>query len=242
MLVARRRAGYALPTLVILSASVVVTIRLAAPVVRGSSAETSVPPDKQVLEGRFLILNHGCGGCHGGNDDPSSAGWLAGQTRPDQVFPIGACTLEQPDAKPCFHTRPRNLTPDNETGLGRFTERQIFNALRYGLRPEDTPDVTITSTIPGKGNFPLTPHYLAPPMPWGDWRHMRDDELRAIAAYLKRALKPVHNKVPESEGPPDFWASAYKEMPQIKLGPLEPAPFPTANERVPEAKPRSPRN
>ena len=56
-----------------------------------------------------------------------------------------------------FHTRPRNLTPDNVTGLGRFTERQIFNALRYGLRPDDTPDVEITSTTPGQGNFPDTP-------------------------------------------------------------------------------------
>jgi hypothetical protein len=66
---------------------------------------------------------------------------------------------------------------------------------------------------------------------------MPDNELRAIAAYLKRGLKPVSNKVAESEGPPDFWVSAYKEMPQLKIGPLQPAAFPTANEREPVAKP-----
>ena len=53
----------------------------------------------------------------------------------------------------------------------------------------------------------MLPHYVAPPMPWTAWRHMSDADLRAIAAYLKRGLKPVVNKVAESEGPPDFWAS-----------------------------------
>src|SRR6478672_8426904 len=116
----------------------------------------------QLQLGRALVLNHDCNGCHGGAD-PESDGWLAGMTRPDQEFLIGPCAFNT-NAKPCFHTRPRNLTPDNATGLGRFTERQIFNALRYGLRPEDTPDVDITSATPGQGNFPEHPHYLAPPM------------------------------------------------------------------------------
>jgi hypothetical protein len=65
---------------------------------------------------------------------------------------------------------------------------------------------------------------------------MPDADLQAIAAYLKRGLKPVHNKVPESEGPPDFWADEYKSMPQIKLGSYPAPPFPTVNEREPVAK------
>jgi hypothetical protein len=56
---------------------------------------------------------------------------------------------------------------------------------------------------------------------------MADADLRAIAAYLKHGLKPVVNKVPESEGPPDFWASAYTVE---KIGPYPAAAFPTANE------------
>jgi mono/diheme cytochrome c family protein len=184
-----------------------------------------------IARGRYQVLSHGCGGCHGGVDDPSAHGWLAGVENDDQVFEVGACNALHPDAKPCFKTYPRNLTPDNETGLGRFTERQIFNALRYGLRPEETPDVEITSTTPGQGNFPMHPRYLAPPMPWPDWRHMDDSELWAIAAYLKRAVKPVHNRVPESEGPPDFWASAYAKL----AGPYPAKPFPTENERAPDS-------
>lgn len=236
MLVGRTRPGYAVPALLIVSVAGLLAVRSALPAMRGGSSTAAAQADKLVLHGRELVLNHGCGGCHGGHDDPSSPGWLAGEMSPVQQFLIGACAFGDSTAKPCFRTHPRNLTPDNETGLGRFTERQIFNALRYGLRPEDTPDVIVTSATPGEGNHPLHPHYLAPPMPWPDWRHMRDDELWAIAAYLKRAVKPVHNKVTESEGPPDFWASIYLEDPLFKIGPLKPAAFPTANERMPEAK------
>ena len=46
-------------------------------------------------------------------------------------------------------------------------------------------------------------------MPWWAWRHMPDQDLWAIAAYLKNGLKPQTNKVADSEGPPDFWASEY---------------------------------
>ncbi len=55
--------------------------------------------------------------------------------------------------------RPRNLTPDDETGTGRYSEHQIFNALCSGLRPRATPDGAITSGTPGLGNCPKNPDY-----------------------------------------------------------------------------------
>ena len=173
--------------------------------------------EAQIARGRFLTISHDCGGCHGGGSDPAAVGWLDGVRVPEQEFKIGP-----------FTTRPRNLTPDNTTGLGRFSERQIFNALRFGLRPGETPDVEITSTTPGQGNFPLRPKYLAVPMPWPAWRHMPDQELWAIAAYLKQGVKPSNHKVADSEGPPDFWASEYTVE---KIGPYPARPFPTPNER-----------
>ncbi len=173
----------------------------------------------KVLRGRALVVIKDCAGCHAGGPNPAAAGYLAGMTRTDQEFIIGP-----------FKTRPRNLTPDNTTGMGRFTERQIFNSLRYGLRPGETPDVDITSTIPGQGNHPANPKYLAIPMPWPSWRHMPDEDLWAIAHYLKNGVKPVVNKVPDSDGPPDFWASEYTVA---KIGPYPVAPYPTANERTP---------
>ena len=195
---------------------------------RASAPQTSSAQTDIVLRGRHLVISHACGVCHGGGEDPAAKGWLAGSTGPATEFKIGPppCGTD-PKATGCFTTRPRNLTPDL-TGMGRFTERQLFNALRYGLRPEDTPDVVITSSTPGTGNFPVHPHYLAPPMPWNAWRHMPDTDLRAIATYLKRGLKPVVNKVPDSEGPPDFWAS---EVTDAKIGSRPAAKYPTMNER-----------
>ncbi len=211
-----------------------IKVRLALPVllvgVGTALAFTGRMPDvhdgavdlEQVLRGRQIVVESACGGCHGGTD-PSSEGWLAGYTGklpPElQDYRVGE-----------FHTYARNLTPDNVTGLGRFSERQIFNALRYGLRPGETPDVEITSTTPGEGNFPMSPKYLAPPMPWPAWRHRTDADLWAVAAYLKHGVKPVRNRVEDSEGPPDFWASAYTPE---KIGTYPAAEFPTANEVTP---------
>ena len=227
----RRASGYAA-----LAAGILVVAAFVGrpgPTRRAQQHDVAVTRPQQdqdpVQWGRYLVISHDCGGCHGGTS-PADKGWLAGVMSPEQVFLIGPCYVT-PGAMPCFHTRPRNLTPDNTTGLGRFSERQIFNALRYGLRPEDTPDVEITSTTPGQGNFPAHPHYLAVPMPWPAFRHMPDADLWAIAAYLHRGLKPVSNKVEESEGPPDFWASAYTAD---KIGSYPSPAFPTANEQAPQ--------
>lgn len=223
------KAAYAMPSLVLLAVVGLVGARAARPDPDHRAVLAGAPSADTIAHGRYLVISHDCGGCHGGGANPAAKGWLAGEMDPTMQFLIGPCYLT-PGAKPCFHTHPRNLTPDNETGLGRFSERQIFNALRYGLRPEETPDVDITSTTPGQGNFPLHPRYLAVPMPWNAWRHMPDEDLRAIAAYLKRGVKPVHNLVPESEGPPDFWASEYTPD---KIGTYPASPFPTQNEQAP---------
>ena len=226
------------PTAVLTVGGLVAAFTFGTPDSQAEDADVglNLPADQEVsqemiLRGRQLVINHGCGDCHGGIDNPSAEGWLAGATSPAQEFPIGACATE-PGAEPCFMTRPRNLTPDNTTGLGRFSDRQIFNALRFGLRPGETADVEITSTTPGEGNFPMSPKFLAPPMPWPAWRHMSDEDLWAIAAYLKHGVKPVTNQVADSEGPPDFWESAYTED---VFGPHPASPFPTTREVMPEA-------
>lgn len=209
-----KRAGALLLGLVMLAA----VSRMVAPPFGAGDASATQATNDQVLRGRALVIEHACGDCHGGGSNPNADGWLAGVRDTSQEFKIGS-----------FATRPRNLTPDNMTGLGRFTERQIFNAIRYGLRPGETPDVDITSTTPGQGNFPANPKYLAVPMPWPAFRHMSDQEIRDVAAYLKRGLAPVSNRVKDSEGPPDFWASAYTVE---KIGPYPAVAFPAAHERA----------
>lgn len=173
----------------------------------------------QVQRGRLLVVSMGCIDCHNrGKNDPSAPNWMAGYLpgTPGQPFNIGP-----------FLTYPSNLTPD-ATGIGNFSIRRIYNALKFGLDPEDTPDVTITSITPGQGNFPTTPHYLAPPMPWFSTRHLTDSDLWAIVAYLKHGIKAVANNVPDSTGPPDFWASSYTDA---AVGPANFPNYPTGNEQ-----------
>jgi mono/diheme cytochrome c family protein len=69
----------------------------------------------------------------------------------------------------------RNLTPDPDTGLGKWKDKQIIRAIRDGIN--------------NKGDE------LLPPMPYGNYRMITDRDISAIVAYL-RSLKPVVNKVP----------------------------------------------
>lgn len=182
----------------------------------------------QVQQGRYIVTSFGCTDCHsGGNDNPASSNWMAGYiTGSTQgTFAIGP-----------FTTYAANLTPDTTTGLGNVTDRQVFNALRFGLVPSLAPDAVITSTTPGVGNFPAAPHYLAPPMPWPAIRHMTDSDLWSIIAYLKHGIKPVANAVPEDKGPgglsapTDFWASEYTDA-VVGPSPGSFPGYPAANEQ-----------
>ncbi|HLK60765.1 MAG TPA: hypothetical protein VKU00_29650 [Chthonomonadaceae bacterium] len=177
----------------------------------------------QVQQGRALVTSSGCVACHNRDkDDPTDPNWMAGYIGPAGGQGPGAFQIGP------FATYAANLTPDKNTGLGNFTDLQIYNALKFGLDPMNTPSVVITSTTPGQGNFPTTPHYLAPPMPWPSFRHLSDSDLWAIVAYIHHGIKAVSNVVPPSQGPPDFWASSYTDQ---AVGPPTFPPYPEGNEQ-----------
>lgn len=69
----------------------------------------------------------------------------------------------------------KNITPDNETGIGRRTDAEIARMLRYGVRPD------------GTAVFDFMPYH-----------NTSDEDLTAIISFL-RSQKPVHNKVPDHE-------------------------------------------
>jgi len=73
-------------------------------------------------------------------------------------------------------TYPRNLTPDMETGIGSWTEEDIVTAIRTGHRPDQS--------------------LILPPMPWLAYSHMSDEDVYALAAYIK-SLPPIRHKVPD---------------------------------------------
>jgi mono/diheme cytochrome c family protein len=69
----------------------------------------------------------------------------------------------------------RNITPDQETGIGAWTDDEIARAIREGVRKD------------GSALFPV--------MPYTDFAKMDDADVEAIVVYL-RTLTPVRNQVP----------------------------------------------
>ena len=74
-----------------------------------------------------------------------------------------------------------NLTPDKETGLGKWTLRQFTDTIRTGRHL-------------GRGRP------IPPPMPIPMYKHFTDEDLGAIYTYLQ-AIPPVQNRVPEPVPP-----------------------------------------
>ncbi|NGM86256.1 cytochrome c [Parapusillimonas sp. SGNA-6] len=70
-----------------------------------------------------------------------------------------------------------NITPDVATGIGAWSDAQLAKAIREGIRPDGS--------------------VIGPPMPIQFYRHLSDDDLAAIIAYLK-AQPAVVNKVSKS--------------------------------------------
>ena len=76
-----------------------------------------------------------------------------------------------------------NLTPDPETGLGRWTEEMFIATMKTGRHQ-------------GKGRP------ILPPMPYKFVAELSDADIRALFAYLQ-SLAPVKNRVPEPIDPPE---------------------------------------
>jgi mono/diheme cytochrome c family protein len=101
-----------------------------------------------------------------------------------------------------------NLTPDKETGLGRYTDGQVFRMMRHAVRPNGMSTLSVL-------------------MPF--W-NMADEDLVAVVSYL-RSLEPVKNPVPLNEW--TFMGKAVRSMAPT----FEPIKNPTPPARAPEMAP-----
>jgi Cytochrome c len=118
--------------------------------------------------GKYLVFNFECFSCHSADyktdnwEEPEhSKGFMGGGNKP--LSREGKVILTQ------------NLTPDNETGIGTWTEARFVNALKYGTMENDR-----------ALRFPMNPYI-----------YLTDKEAKAIYAYLK-TVPPLKNKVPRS--------------------------------------------
>jgi mono/diheme cytochrome c family protein len=146
-----------------------------------------------VARGKYLVTIAGCNDCHtplkigpsGAERDMNRM--LSGH--PEQLAMPPAPTLDQGPwqvtaaetftawSGPWGVSFTANLTPDSETGLGRWTLRNFKDTIRSGRHL-------------GRGRL------ILPPMPIPMYQHMTDEDLEAIFSYLQ-TIPAVSNRVPE---------------------------------------------
>ena len=143
--------------------------------------------------GQYLVTIGGCNDCHTPlkmgpkGPEPDMSRMLSGH--PEQVRVTAPARLSGPEwmaasnvtntahSGPCGVAFTANLTPDQNTGLGTWTEEMFIKALRTGRHMGASREIL-------------------PPMPWYNYAKMTDADLKAVYAYL-RSIPPVHNRVPD---------------------------------------------
>jgi mono/diheme cytochrome c family protein len=139
---------------------------LASPAAAQRQEQGRTERQRLVERGAYLVTSiAACGNCH---TPKGPQGDLPGMEL------AGGMVIEEPGL---FRAVGANITPDPETGIGRWTDAEIATAIREGKRPDGT--------------------IIGPPMPIELYRGISDRDLAAMIAYL-RSLPPVRNAVERS--------------------------------------------
>jgi len=127
-----------------------------------SSSVQAQTEKELVAKGQYIFAVAGGCACHSVPKETPNAGGRA--------FPIPFGTV--------YST---NITQDKETGLGNWTDQQIYDAMVKGIRPDGS--------------------RILPVMPYEGYSGMAQEDIKALIAYL-RTLKPVKKATP----PLKVWA------------------------------------
>ena len=164
---------------------------------RAAEPPQAPPANDPVARGKYLVNTAGCHDCHtpwkmtaeGPRPDMSVmlSGHPEGFEMPEApklppgpwLVTIGATNTAY--AGPWGVSFTANLTPDRETGLGKWTARTFIDTIRTGRHL-------------GRGREVL------PPMPIMVYRNFTDEDLTAIFSYLQ-SIPAVKNRVPEPRPP-----------------------------------------
>jgi mono/diheme cytochrome c family protein len=171
-------------------------------IMKGPGPKPANAPDDatdKLKHGEYLASLMLCSHCHWTPDMKTMA-----PAGPDKMFSGGL-----PFEIPMLGTGKlwsRNITSDPETGIGTWTEDQIFTTIKTMVKPDG-------KMIYGPMQFMQ-----------GPWSQLTDDDLHAVAAYIK-SLPPVKNKVPDSTFKPN--AGPPSAAPAATGGTAPAAPAPT---------------
>jgi mono/diheme cytochrome c family protein len=128
------------------------------------AASLTAPADPAALiaRGKYLTTAADCLPCHTGPNRAPFSGGLVINT------PFGG--LASP-----------NITPDKQTGIGNWTDKQFWNAVHYGISPGHS--------------YGVFPKFLYPAMPYTSYTKLSYADVMAIKAYLF-SLPPVQAPAP----------------------------------------------
>lgn len=148
--------------------------------------------DALIKKGEYLVGIMGCADCHSPKKmgshgpEPDMARHLSGYPASEPISKIDKLALQSwvlfnmsntATVGPWGISFAANLSSD-ETGIGNWSFEQFKVAMTQGK---------------SKGIVSNRP--LLPPMPWPNYINMKDEDLKAVFAYLK-STKPVKNLVP----------------------------------------------
>ena len=147
--------------------------------------------------GKYLVMIGGCNDCHtpkiqgeSGAPVPDEKRLLSGHPEKDPYPQWKPADMQERSALALINSSLTawagpwgvsfaiNLTPDKQTGIAEWSESAFLQAMRTGKHQ-------------GQPNG----RDILPPMPWTNYRHMTDEDLKAMWAYL-RSIPAVRNQVP----------------------------------------------
>ena len=154
-------------------------IGLIFPFTRPAMAQTQ---EEILSRGRYIFTSvQGCA-CHIPRNPDGSYNtnlYLAGA--PSNPPPVGHPATVGWTTRAWKKVYARNITPDPETGIGKWSEEQFLRAFKERTRSDGT-------------------KYDNSDMPWDSYKNMKEEDIRAIYKYL-RTIKPISNKVPANIPP-----------------------------------------
>jgi mono/diheme cytochrome c family protein len=159
-----------------------------------------------VSRGKYIVMTSACDDCHTpkkmGPNGPvlDMSRLLSGHPEseklpPPPVLPAGPwMAVASWDlaawSGPWGVSFPMNLTPDENTGIGSWSEETFVKAIRTGKH------MGVSRPI-------------LPPMPWEIYKNWTDEDLKAVYAYL-RTIPPIKNHIPDPVLPPNSPAAPKK--------------------------------
>jgi len=156
-----------------------------------------------VARGKYLVTTSGCNDCHtpwkptpkGAEPDmsrmlsghPESLSITAPAVTPAGPWLMVAAPTNTAFSGPWGVSFTANLTPDPETGLGKWTQQTFTQTIRTGRHM-------------GRGRP------ILPPMPIPMYKNFNDEDLTAIFTYLQ-SIPAIKNRVPDPLPPVEVKAS-----------------------------------